>query len=140
VIKGIISCLKRLFFRRFWFRLIRRKFPRVWLWRLRLLHFRFHPYYLLLWLGLPLLFSRLPLCGPFSSYFIFRPRSISKLGLKLILWRLLPSFLDPECQQGSAKKEDPQSYEKVSFHRTTNYRSFTYSYAPSLLSKQYWVF
>nr|ABZ09762.1 hypothetical protein ALOHA_HF4000APKG8I13ctg1g31 [uncultured marine crenarchaeote HF4000_APKG8I13] len=127
MIKWIISCLKRLFFRRLWFRLVRRKFPRVWLWRLWFLHFRFHPCYLLLWLWLPLLFSRLPFYGPFSSYFIFRPRPISKLGLKLILWRLLPSFLDPERQQGSAKKEDPQSYDKVSFHRTTNYRSFTYS-------------
>jgi len=131
---------KRLFFRRLWFRLIRRKFPRVWLWRLWLLHFWFHPYYLLLWLWLPLLFSRLAFYGPFSSYFIFRPRPISKLGLKLIFWRRLPSFLDPERQQGSAKKEDPQSYDNVIFHRITNYRSFTYSYAPSLLSKQYWVF
>jgi len=119
---------KRLFFRRLWFRLVRRKFSCVSLLGFWFLHFWLHPRYLLLWLWFPLLFSRLPFCGPFSSYFIFRPRPISKLGLKLILWRsLLPSFLDPERQQGSAKKEDPQSYDKVSFHRTTNYRSFTYS-------------
>ena len=136
VIKGIIPCRKRLFFRRLWFRLVRRKFPRVWLWRLWFLHFRFHPCYLLLWLWLPLLFSRLPFCGPFSSYFIFRPRPVSKLGLKLILWRLLPSFLDPETSAGLRKKKKiPKVTIMISFHRTTNYRSFYVFICPKLVVK-----